>query len=152
MSEKSYIRLLPVNLWFRDNLPHGGFFISDLDGIIWDAYNNKLALIENKYYHGQMKEWQSRLFLIEDKIHKIGCEKLGIDYQGFYRINSQMMIRGNKNDSDYFRELKAELTRKSKELHDRLILRDFKICKIGEKLEAVDEKELIKILSLGRIK
>ena len=145
MSEKTYMRLLAMNLWYRENLPHGKFYISDLDGIIHDVNNHKIALVETKLNKSFIDEWQKKMFLLIDRALKIGFKSMGIDYEGFFLITANMKFK-----DEIYKYIMNDLSKKLKELHSNIELDNFRIGKINEKTKSIDEWDLIKILSLGR--
>ena len=90
--EFKYFRDLTWSQFIRNNLPPSpsGFVMYDLDNIFGVIKNHKVVRImldEAKEGGGKLRPYQHKIFTAIHEGLKIGLPKIGIDYQGFHKIN-----------------------------------------------------------------
>lgn len=83
-AEKTGKRNLDFSGWIKDFLPdsYGGYFVSDLDFILYNERTKKVMLIEAKCYNSVPRPWQKRLFNDLDRWIRKGIDS-DWDYLGF---------------------------------------------------------------------
>lgn len=78
---------LQLSDWFREALPDSalGFYLSDIDFIVYNETTQKIGLLEVKTRNKQIPEWQRRLLLITETAIKNGLQEWW-QYAGFFSI------------------------------------------------------------------
>lgn len=90
--------------WIRDECPDSdlGFYVSDLDFILWNDRTRSLMLVEVKINNAPMKEWQEKLFTRLDSLFYRVAAEAGINYLGLHYVTFTGADCDFKNGECYF--------------------------------------------------
>lgn len=85
--EFSGVRDLKMSGWIRQNLPDSsfGFYVTDLDFILYNWQTKKIMLLEVKTRNGEIKKWQKTIFIQLERWIRKGIDD-GWAFLGFSTI------------------------------------------------------------------
>lgn len=85
--EITWQRDLTFSNWVRQNLPDSreGFWVTDIDFVLWDKEEKCFMLLEVKQHSGIMRPFQEKIFKLLDKWLRQGVDE-DWEYLGYHVI------------------------------------------------------------------
>jgi hypothetical protein len=86
--EQTGKRDLHFSQWVRDRLPDSstGFWVSDVDFILYNKNTKRMMLLEVKTRNGNVRPWQRELFSVIDSMLRLSAPHFGIEYKGWHVV------------------------------------------------------------------
>jgi len=96
VKEKTFSRWHPLSLWCKEKLPDSktGFWVNDIDYIIYDQKFKKLMILEIKTRNYQPANWQKQML---NNLHKWLTKGMDIDWK---YLGIHLIVFENTNFSD----------------------------------------------------